>query len=66
MATNIGGQTWDGGAWAAFDYTLEETLANGSLNQIKGTNTMTFKKVGNDWQVALVHASVNGPARTPH
>ena len=65
-ATNIGGQTWDGGAWAAFDYTLDETLANGSTNQIKGTNTMTFKKVGNDWQVVLVHASVNGPAITPH
>jgi hypothetical protein len=65
-ATNIGGQTWDAGAWAAFNYTLDETLANGSANQIKGTNTMTFKKVGNDWQVMLIHASVNGPAITPH
>lgn len=65
-ATNMGGQTWDGGAWAAFDYTLDETLANGNANQIKGTITMTFKKTGNDWQVVLVHASVNGPAIAPH
>jgi ketosteroid isomerase-like protein len=60
--TNMGGQVWDNGAWAAFDYTLDETLANGTANQIKGTITMTFKKAGNDWLVALIHASVNGPA----
>ena len=64
--TNMGGQTWDSGAWAACDYTLDETLANGSANQIRGTITMTFKKAVNDWQVVLVHASVNGPAIAPH
>ena len=60
--TGLTGQTWDGGAWAAFSYTLEETTNAGAPNQMKGTNSMTFKKVGNDWQVALIHAAVNGPA----
>ena len=64
--SNMGGQTWDGGAWAAFDYTLDETVANAGTNQMKGTITMTFKKAGNDWQVVLIHASVNGPAIAPH
>ncbi|HLH32357.1 MAG TPA: nuclear transport factor 2 family protein [Terriglobia bacterium] len=64
--TGLTGQTWDGGAWAAFSYTLEETTAQGAPNQMKGTNSMTFKKVGNDWQVALIHAAVNGPAISAH
>ena len=45
-------------------------LVNGIINainkQIKGTVTMTFKKTGNDWQVVLVHASINGPAIASH
>ena len=64
--TGLTGQTWDGGAWAAFSYMLEETTAAGATNQMKGTNSMTFKKVGNDWQVVLIHAAVNGPAISAH
>jgi ketosteroid isomerase-like protein len=64
--TGLTGQTWDGGAWAAFSYTLEETTNARAPNQMKGTNSMTFKKVGNDWQVTLIHAAVNGPAISAH
>jgi hypothetical protein len=64
--TNLTGQMWDGGGWAAFSYTLDETTAAGGQNQMKGTNSLTFKKNGNDWQVVLIHAAVNGPAITPH
>ena len=63
---NLVGQTWDGGAWAAFSYTLDETTNAGAANQMKGTNSMTFKKVGNDLQVAVIHAAVNGPAIAAH
>jgi ketosteroid isomerase-like protein len=64
--TNMTGQTWDNGAWAAFRYTLDETTTAGAANQMKGTTTLTFKKVGNDWQVAMIHAPVDGPAIAPH
>lgn len=64
--TNLTGQMWDGGGWAAFSYTLEETTNAGAQNQMKGTNSLTFKKNGNDWQVVLIHAAVNGPAITAH
>ena len=65
-ATNISGETWDDAAWAAFDYTLDETLANGTPNQIKGTETITFRKFGNEWKVVLVHAAIDAKAITPH
>lgn len=64
--TNLTGQTWDGGAWAAFKYTLDETTQAGAPNQMKGMNSMTFKKVGDNWQVVLIHAAVDGPAISPH
>ena len=64
--TNIAGETWDDAAWAAFDYTLDETLRDGTPNQIKGTETMTFRKAGNDWQVVLIHAGIDAKAVTPH
>jgi hypothetical protein len=64
--TPISGETWDNAAWAAFDYVLDETLANGSSNQIKGTQTLTFRKMGNDWQVVLIHAAIDAKAVTPH
>ena len=64
--TNLTGQTWDNGAWAAFRYTLDETTNAGAANQMKGTTTLTFKKVGNDWQVAMIHCPVDGPAISPH
>ena len=64
--TNLSGQTWDSGAWAAFRYTLDETTQAGAPNQMKGSATLTFKKVGNDWQVTLIHVPVDGPAIAPH
>lgn len=64
--TNLTGQTWDDGAWAAFKYTLDETTSAGAPNQMAGMNSMTFKKVGDTWQVVLIHAAVNGPAIVAH
>lgn len=64
--TNLTGQTWDNGAWAAFKYTLDETTAAGAPNKMAGMNSMTFKKVGDAWQVVLIHAAVNGPAIAAH
>ena len=64
--TTLTGQVWDTGAWAAFRYTLDETTAAGAPNQMKGTTTLTFKKVGNDWLVAMIHAPVDGPAIAAH
>ena len=64
--TNLTGQVWDSGAWVAFNYTLDETTNAGAANQMKGTNSMALKKVGNDWQVAMIHAAVNGPAISAH
>jgi len=64
--TNLTGQTWDGGAWAAFRYTLDETTAAGAPNQMKGSVTLTFKKTGNDYQVVMIHAPVDGPAIAAH
>lgn len=65
-ATNIAGETWADAAWAAFDYTLDETLKDGTPNQIKGTETLMFRKVGNDWQIVLVHGAIDAKAITPH
>ena len=64
--TTLTGQVWDTGAWAAFRYTLDETTAAGAPNQMKGTATLAFKKVGNDWVVAMIHAPVDGPAIAAH
>ena len=64
--TGLTGQTWDNGAWAAFRYTLDETTAAGAANQMKGTATLTFKKVGADWQVAMIHVPVDGSAIATH
>ena len=57
--TNVAGETWDTGAWAAYDYTLDETRADGTQGQLKGTQSMTFRKVGNDWQVVFFHNAVD-------
>jgi hypothetical protein len=56
----VGQPTPDTG-WAAFNYTLETPAGN-----ITGTNSMLFRKNGNDWQAVLVHAAVNTKAVTPH
>lgn len=64
--TQLTGQAWEGGAWAAFRYTLDETTAQGAANQMKGSVTLAFKKTGADWQVAMIHAPVDGPAISAH
>jgi len=51
--TNLRTSNWDNAGWAGFNYMLEAT------NQVKGTNSMVFKKNGNDWQIVLIHGAVD-------
>ena len=51
--TNLRTESWDTSGWAGFNYVLEGT------NQVKGINTMVFKKVGNDWQIVMIHGAVD-------
>ncbi len=58
-------------AWAAFNYSLKETVTprgqtDSSPNEINGITTITFRKVGTDWQASLIHVAVRGLAVTPH
>ena len=43
-------------AWATYQYTLA-----GGEAEILGLNTTVFKRVGNDWQIAVVHGAFNAP-----
>ena len=43
-------------AWATYEYTL-----TGGEVEIMGLNTTVFKRVGNDWQIAVVHGAFNAP-----
>jgi hypothetical protein len=54
------------GAWAVFNYTLDEMTAQGASNQMQGTSTIVYKKNGADLQAVLIQLSVNGRAITPH
>lgn len=54
--TNLRIGNWDTAGWAGFNYVIEGT------NQVKGTNTMFFRKRGNDWQIVLIHGAVDTPA----
>jgi ketosteroid isomerase-like protein len=51
--TNLRVNNWENAGWAGFNYVIEGT------QQVKGTNSMVFKKNGNDWQIALVHGAVD-------
>ena len=51
--TNLRVGSLDNSAWAGFNYVLEGT------SQVKGTNSMVFKKAGSDWQIVLVHGAVD-------
>jgi len=51
--SNLRTQNWDTAGWAGFNYVLEGT------NQVKGINTIVFKKTGNDWQIAMIHGAVD-------
>lgn len=43
-------------AWATFAY-----MIMGGEAHIMGLNTTVYKKVGNDWQIAVVHGAFNAP-----
>src|SRR5215831_6027829 len=51
--TNLRTSNWDAAGWAGFNYLIEGT------NQVKGTNSLVFKKNGADWQIALIHGAVD-------
>jgi Domain of unknown function (DUF4440) len=51
--TNLRTSNWDTAGWAGFNYVIEGT------NQVKGTNSLVFKKNGSDWQIALIHGAVD-------
>lgn len=51
--TNLRTGNWENTAWAGFNYVIEGT------NMVKGTNSMLFKKTGNDWQIVLIHGAVD-------
>ena len=51
--SNLRTQSWDNAGWAGFNYVLEGT------NQVKGINTIVFKKTGNDWQIEMIHGAVD-------
>src|SRR5262245_43574459 len=51
--SNLRVGNWDTSGWAGFNYVIEGT------NQVKGTNSMLFKKAGNDWQIVLIHGAVD-------
>ena len=41
-------------AWSTFFYTID-----GGAAPTKGTMTSVYKKVGNDWQIVLIHGAKN-------
>jgi len=51
--TNLRTNDWGTGGWAGFNYVIQGT------NQVKGTNSLVFKKNGNDWQIVLIHGAVD-------
>jgi ketosteroid isomerase-like protein len=50
---NLRTSDWGTGGWAAFNYVME------GGNEVKGTDSLVFKKNGNDWQIVLVHGAVD-------
>ena len=51
--TNLRTSNWDTAGWAGFNYVLEGAA------QVKGVNSMVFKKSGNDWQIVQIHGAVD-------
>src|SRR4051812_13242147 len=51
--TNLRTESWDDAGWAGFNYVIEGT------NQVKGVNSMVFKKTGNDWKIVMIHGAVD-------
>ena len=54
--TNVRTENWDNAGWAGFNYVIE------GANQVKGVNSMVFKKTGNDWKIVMIHGAVDTPA----
>ncbi len=53
--SNLRVGNWDNAGWAGFNYVMQGT------NMVKGTNSLVFKKTGNDWQIVLIHGAVDAP-----
>ncbi len=51
--SNLRVSNWDNAGWAGFNYVIEGT------SQVKGTNSLVFKRNGNDWQIVLIHGAVD-------
>jgi ketosteroid isomerase-like protein len=51
--SNLRVGNWENTGWAGFNYVIEGT------SMVKGTNSMLFKKTGNDWQIVLIHGAVD-------
>jgi hypothetical protein len=47
----------DNSAWVSFNWTLAETFQN-APKTISGTASLALKKVGADWQIAMVHGAL--------
>ena len=62
----IGGDLADGGAWAAFNYTLDDATAPSGANPIQGSFTIIYGKSGTALKAVLIQMSVTGRAITPH
>jgi hypothetical protein len=65
MANLMVGELGDGGAWAAFNYTLEET-ASGQAPPIQGSGTIVYSKSGTDLKAVVIQLSINGRAIVTH
>ncbi len=52
--SNLRVANWDTAGWAGFNYVVDETG-----RQLKGTNTLFFKKNGNDWQIVVIHGAID-------
>ncbi len=52
--SNLRVGNWDTAGWAGFNYIVDETG-----RQLKGTNTLVFKKNGNDWQIVVIHGAID-------
>jgi hypothetical protein len=54
-----------GGAWAAFNYTLEEA-ASGQSPPIQGSGTIVYSKSGTDLKAVVIQVSINGRTIVTH
>ena len=52
--SNLRVGNWDTAGWAGFNYIVDETG-----RQLKETNTLVFKKNGNEWQIVVIHGAID-------